>query len=179
MKKIAGLFTLSIILVACGSNLVETAAPSDSLLFPMELTYQGAPAIGDMANVQTVMEWNKRLSELNTDLGDLLADTVTWHLYDGTEMTSSRDSTLSVIKGLITNMDSVNLIYTAVVPIDVTPLDKGKDEWVVSWTNETYYLKNGKKEHHFIHEDYKLVGGLIREVFQYARMEAPPATAAR
>jgi len=169
MKKMLGLVVLVMMLFACENKVSETSSSaSDSLAFPMEVTYKGAPSIGNMKNVQTVMEWNKRLSALNMDLGDLLADTVTWHLSDGTEMTASRDSTIAVLKGFVSSINSLKLTYTAAIPVDNAALN---DEWVLSWTDETYSFKDGKTDHQFIHEDYRLVDGKIREVFQYARKE--------
>jgi hypothetical protein len=73
-------------------------------------------------------------------------------------------------------ISKVDLTYTAAVPVNNTDQNH---EWVFSWTDETYTLKNGNVEHAFFHEDYRLERGKIREVFQYARKSAPPALATK
>ena len=170
MKTLVAIFVIGIVFFSCGKKTGETATVHDILVLPMEVTYKGTPGLGNPKNVQTVMEWNKRLSELNMDLGDLLADTVTWHLQDGVEMTAPRDSAIVAIKSYLADMTNVKIVYTAAVPIDNKDRN---DEWVFSWTDETYTHKDGKVEHNFIHEDYRLVAGKIREVFQYLRKDAP------
>jgi hypothetical protein len=175
MKKTALFVAGALALFACAKK-AEEAAPVESITLPMEVTYKGTPAIGNMKNVQTVMEWNKRLGALNTELGDLLADTVSVHLSDGFEMTVPKDTLIVFLKDFVAGMTSVNIVYTAATPVDNTTT---KDEWVFSWTDETYTHKDGKVEHTFIHEDYRMVEGKIREVFQYARKEAPPKPAAK
>jgi hypothetical protein len=175
MKKILGFFALAAVLFSCEKKTSEVGVSTeDSVVLPVEVTYKGVPVIGNMKNVQTVMEWNKRLSELNLDLGDLLADTVTFHLHEGVDITASRDSSIAVLKQFVNSMASVKINYTAVIPVDNATVN---DEWVFSWTEETYNYKDGKTAHHFLHEDYRMVDGKIREVYQYARMEptAQPA----
>jgi hypothetical protein len=166
-------FLLAGVLIACEQKMTEKE-PSQSVSLPMEIAYKGQPEIGSMKNVQTVMEWNKRLSELNLNLGDLLADTVTVHLAEGVEMTATRDSTLAFLKTFVMGMSKIEIHYTAAVPVNVMPQN---DEWVFSWTDEKYTLKNGNVEHNFLHEDYRLEGGKIREVFQYSRKPAPSGIA--
>ncbi len=167
MKKIVALFAVTAVVFGCEKKAQEVSEP---ITLPFEVTYKGTVEIGNMKNVQTVMEWNKRLSALNTDIGDLLADSVSWHLQDGFELNTVRDSAVAVIKGMVGDMTSVKVIYTAAVPVN-NPT--AKHEWVFSWTDETYTHKDGTIEHHFMHEDYRLEGGKIREVFQYARKDAP------
>lgn len=175
MKKTALLVVAALALFACAKK-AEEAAPAEPITLPMEITYKGTPAIGNMKNVQTVMEWNKRISEMNTDLGDLLADTVAFHLNDGFEMTAPKDSLIDFVKSFMADLTTVKIVYTTAVPVDNTAT---KDEWVFSWTDETYTHKDGKVEHNFMHEDYRMVGGKIREVYQYARKEAPPKPAVK
>lgn len=175
MKMAAVVFLLACGLLACDLNLKENnAPPPESVQLPMKLSYSGTPEIGSMTNVQTVMEWNKRFSLLNMDVGDLLADTVTFHLSDGMEMTATRDSAIAFVRAYVSDISKIDISYTAAIPVNV--VERG-DEWVFSWTEESYTLKNGGVEHAFYHEDYRLLNGKIREVFQYARKLAPPALA--
>ena len=160
----------------CDSEKAAEKNLAENVTLPMEVAYKGSPEIGSMKNVQTVMEWNKRVSELNLNVGDLLADSVTVHLSDGMEMSGTRDSTIAFLKTFIMEMSKIEIHYTAVVPIRVTPQE---DEWVFSWTDESYTLKDGNIERNFLHEDYRLKGGKIREVFQYSRKPASSGIAQR
>lgn len=175
MKNVVALFTLACLTFACEKKAAEVAVPTpDPVTLPMEVSYKGTPAVGNMKNVQVVMECNKRLSELNPDIAGLLADSVTLHFADGTDITGTRDSVLVFFKKLIENFSSIKINFTAAIPIDNVD---AKDEWVFSWTDETYTHKDGKVEHQLFHEDYRLEDGKIREVFQYARK--PPAEPAK
>jgi hypothetical protein len=138
---------------------------------PMELQYGGKWEMGDMNNAVTVMEWNKRLSDNNMNVGDLLADSVSWFLNDGWEATMAKDSALSSITKMLSNYSKIEISYVAIIP--VRNVDKNAD-WVMSWTDEKYTNKKGSVESHSLHEDYYLVNGKIRTVFQYDRKTAPP-----
>lgn len=146
------------------SVVVEDQVPT----LPMELTYPGKPTIGSWDNVTTVMEWNKRVSQLNMDFGDLLDDSLKVMLADGTEFDLPRDSAVNFIKGFAANIASIKLVYVAAIPIN--NVDKN-DQWVTSWTDETFTMKDGKVDHNLIHEDYLMRNGKIREIIQYARKD--------
>jgi len=165
MKMTVALFALAGVIFACEKKTEEkTTSAAESVTLPMEVSYKGTPEIGSMKNVQTVMEWNKRFSEMNLDLGDLLADS------------ASRDSAVAFVSAYMADMKTIKVIYTAAIPVNMI---EPKHEWVFSWTDETYTLKNGDVEHSFFHEDYRLEGGKIREVFQYARKDATEPIAAK
>ena len=91
-------------------------------------------------------------------------------------MTAPRDSAIAFVRAYAAEISRIDVIYTAAVLINNTAQNH---EWVFSWTDETYTLKNGTVEHTLYHEDYRLEGGKIREVFQYARKVAPPALAVK
>lgn len=166
---------MAAIVIACEKKAAEKEQP-ESVTLPMELTYKAVPEIGSMRNVQTIMEWNKRISDMNFDVADLLADSVTIHLADGLEMTYSRDSTIAFVRKLTGEMSKIDIIHTAAFPINAVNMGH---EWVVSWTDETYTMKNGDVEHSFLHEDYRLEKGKIREIFQYVRKPASSEIAQR
>ncbi|MEX2232144.1 MAG: nuclear transport factor 2 family protein [Cyclobacteriaceae bacterium] len=173
MKMAVLVLLLAGLLTGCDQKNPEKKTSDDeSVALPFEVTYKGTPEIGSMKNVQTVMEWNKRFSQLNFNVGDLLADTVTFHLADGFEMTAPRDSAIAFVTAFAANISQIDVIYTAAVPVNMA--GQGH-EWVFSWTTETYTSKDSKGEKVFFHEDYRLEGGKIREVFQYARQPPPPA----
>jgi hypothetical protein len=161
---------MSMLMISCTEK--KTDAPVEetaAITLPMEVTYTGKTEMGSWDNVKTVMDWNKRVSEMNTDLGDLLADSVTIHLADGMEFDAPRDTVVNILKSFMGELTGLKLTYIAAVPMN--NVDKNH-EWVFSWTDETFTYKDGRVEHTFIHEDYRLEGGKIREVFQYARKEA-------
>jgi hypothetical protein len=173
MKTLPVVCLLACVSSACDQIVEEKSAPvAESVTLPMNLIYPGTPEIGHMKNVQTVMEWNKRLSGLNFDVAELLADTVSFHLADGMEMTASRDSTIIFLKGYAAGLAKIEIVYVAAIPVNVV---EQRHQWVLSWTDETFTLKNGAVDQNYYHEDYRMEGGKIREVFQYARKRSPPA----
>jgi len=172
MKLIVMLCALVFIFSACEKKAPEEAKAADPVTLPVELSYKGATAIGDMNNVKVVLECNKRLSELNSNIGEFLADTVALHWSDGTELSAPRDSVVAILAGFVGSLTSMKIEYIAAVPVNNTTAG---DEWVFSWTEETYTYKDGKVEEVELHEDYRLVGGKIREAFQYARKPPSPA----
>ena len=175
MKMVLIALLVAGLLMGCDQKNPEKAtSTSEAIALPFEVTYKGTPEIGSMKNVQTVMEWNKRFSQLNFNVGDLLADTVTFHLADGFNLTAPRDSAIAFVRAYAADISKIDVIYTAAVPVNMVGQDH---EWVFSWTTETYTSKDGKAEKAFFHEDYRLEAGKIREVFQYARQEAPAPAA--
>lgn len=171
-------------LIFCGLCLTSCKSDNDKeamvkseteVALPMPVAYKGASSIGSNANTVTVMNWNKWLSNRQLDSAfSLLADSVTVRLASGEMFNTTADSMKTIIRGYFGEMTATNIQYVAVLPVDVK-LDNGvTDQWVLSWTDEEYTMKDGKKEHNIIHEDYRLVNGKIREVNQYARKLAPP-----
>lgn len=139
---------------------------SDSAL-PMPLAYSGKPEIGSDENMINVMRWNKYLSNNHLDSAfALVADSLTVNMYDGNKIEGSRDSMKAGVMQMLSQMKSIVVNYIAAVPVNNT--DKG-DEWVLSWTDEQYLYRDGKREHNILHEDYRMVKGKIREINQYAR----------
>jgi hypothetical protein len=155
---------------ACNQPATEKAATTTeeaAVTLPAKIMYEGKAAIGKMSNLVTVMQWNKyMIAGMVDSAGALIADTLTTTLGDGKSMTLVHDSAVAMLKQWRGTMDSATQVYGAAFPVDNTT--KG-DEWVVQWTNETYYLKGGKKESHALAESYRMKGGKIREISQYAR----------
>jgi len=167
LAKIFLIVLLVVCMSACEKKASESAsAAPEPVTLPLEVSYKGTPVIGSMKNAKIVMEWNKAFSELNPEIGVFLADTVTWHMADGTELTATRDSAMVQIKKFMGSLSNMKIEYVAIMPADNPDQ---KHEWVFSWTDETYTYKDGKVEQQSIHEDYRIEGGKIREIFQYAR----------
>ena len=172
MKTLPVVCLLACVSSACDQKIEENnASVAESVTLPMNLIYPGTPEIGNMRNVQTVMEWNKRISNLNLDVADLLADTVSFHMADGLELTAARDSIISFITAYVNELAKIEIVYVAAIPVNV--IEQGH-QWVFSWTDETYTLKDGAVDQNFYHEDYRMEDGKIREIFQYARKRSPP-----
>jgi hypothetical protein len=174
MKSIPAWIAALLIFAACSTPPAEQAPPPpEPVSLPVEFTYKGATTLGDMKNVQIVTTFQKRLNDLNPDVAEFIADTVTVHFADGNNVTAPRDSMVAEIKGWLGNLSAMKIEYTSAVALDVK--EQGH-EWVLSWTDETYTMKDGSVEHVFLHEDYRLKDGKIVEVFQYSAKAAPPST---
>lgn len=134
---------------------------------PVKMSYDGKATIGKTENIVTVMNFNTRFIDNNFEnYGSLLADSVTFTLADGTNFNGVRDSAIAVIKAWRESMTAARQSYISAIAVDNK--EKG-DEWVLQWIDEAHDYKDGKKEHMILHEDYRLVSGKIREVFQYAQ----------
>jgi len=160
------MFCIVLLALACDKKPVEEPVVAEPVTLPVELSYKGATKIGDMENVKTVLSCNKRFSELNADLAEFFADSVDCHFADGTEIVASRDSVVSVIAGFIGTLSSLKIDFIAAVPVDNIDL---KHEWVFAWTDEVHTFKDGTVVEQSFHEDYRMQGGKIREIFQYVR----------
>jgi len=143
----------------------ETAAADIKL--PLEVSYKGTPALGSWDNATTVMNFNTAFINGDKDkMGSLLADSVTFTMADGSGFNGIRDSALAVITNWRQSMTDAKQSYIAIVPLNNTTT---KDEWVFQWIDEEHNYKDGKKDHAILHEDYRLVGGKIRQINQYAQ----------
>ncbi len=162
---------LSTIFLACNSKTANESKTETVVALPMEVVYKGKPSIGSDENTIKVMNWNKWLSSDKLDSAfTLLADSVTIRLKDGDEFNTTADSAKKIIRGYFSGISSANIQYVAVLPVDVKLSADKSDQWVLSWTDESYLMKNGSRDHNIIHEDYRLVNGKIREINQYGRI---------
>jgi uncharacterized Zn ribbon protein len=168
MKQLLAALVL-ISFAACNQSTTDKGATNEEapVTLPSKIMYDGKAEMGKMSNLVTVMQWNKWMVAGEIDsAGTLIADTLTTTLADGKMMTLVKDSAIAMLKQWRSTMDSATQVYGAAFPVNNST--KG-DEWVVQWTDETYYLKGGKKEHYALAESYRMKGGKIREVSQYAR----------
>lgn len=153
----------------------EAAATAADIELPVKLSYRGKSEIGSNENMLVVMNWNRLLGERKLDSAFLLlADSVTVNMYDGTILSTTRDSMKTMLTGMLASMKSISIKYISALPINVDLGNNVKHEWVLNWTDEEYTYNDGKSDHNIIHEDYRLENGKIREVNQYARKVAPP-----
>lgn len=166
-KKFFAAAMLLLLFVGCKEAPTTTTATDENVVLPMEMSYKGKMEMGTSANMITVMKWNKWMGEKNLDSAvTTLADSVTISLSDGSNYNAPADSIKKVLAGWLSAMKTIKIQYIAAMPLNNT---ENKDEWVLSWTDESYEYTDGKKEHVIIHEDYRMVNGKIRQVLQYSR----------
>jgi len=166
-----GMVVFATMLLSCNSETAKEGNKEAEVAMPMEVAYKGKPAIGSDENTIKVMNWNKWLSSGKLDSAfTLLADSVTIRLKDGDEFNTTADSAKKTIQAYFSAISSANIQYVAVLPVDVKLSADKTDQWVLSWTDESYLMKNGSRDHNIIHEDYRLVNGKIREINQYGRI---------
>ena len=175
------LLAFVLVLVSCNTDEKETATPTSTaetttpetkVVLPFKLSYEGTAVIGNPENIKTVMNFNRDFAEGKMEnIGSYFADSVHVVFADGAEVNSSRDSAAAMITGWRNTISDIQLSYITAVAVDNK--DKG-DEWVFQWIDEADNYKDGKKVHHILHEDYRLVNGKIREVFQYSQVIPAP-----
>jgi hypothetical protein len=164
MKKL--IFLAPWLFVACMDKPTNGTIVTEEVKYPVELSYTGKPSLGDFNHVRVVLESNKRLTELNPDIGEFMADSVTMHLADGVIISGPRDSVLVAIAGFIGSLKSLEIKFVAAIPIRN---DEQNHDWVLAWTDETHNYKDGKVVIQSLHEDYRMENGKIREIFQFTR----------
>jgi len=157
---------VAIVLFGCQTQPSAPSQTTESVKLPVEYSYKGGYVMGDMKNVAVVAECNKRISELNTDLAEFIADSMRWVMADGLDLDLPRDSAVAFLKTFIESTSSIKINFITQLPVRNT---ENNDEWVLSWTDETYTFKDGKVLHDIFHEDYKMENGKIRELYQYSQ----------
>lgn len=172
MRKIL-LIATSLFVIACNneksteSKASEDTTATSKVTLPAKMSYDGSATIGKTENIATVMNFNLDFIAGKFDnYASYLADSVTYTLADGSKFNNVRDSAIAAIKGWRESMTDARQSYISAFAVDNK--DKG-DEWVMQWIDEAHDYKDGKKEHLILHEDYRLVNGKIREMFQYAQ----------
>ncbi len=145
----------------------EVKSPQNAVDLPYKFSYGGTAAIGNPENIKTVMDFNHDWASGNTDnIGSYFADSLTAVFADGSEINGSRDSVMAKVTEWRKTISDIQLSYITAVAVDNK--DKG-DQWVFQWIDEADNYKDGKKVHHILHEDYRLVNGKIRYVYQYSQ----------
>jgi hypothetical protein len=175
MKRLIIPVMVLIIVYSCRVKSTMEAGPGaeldlSTLFLPFKLSYPGKIVFGDPGNVVTDMNFNKRFIEGDTDLGEYLADRVSLYFPDGSSVSATRDSILSLIKVFRKSLSEVEMHYISIFPIK--NLDQNQ-EWILSWFQETDTYLNDSVDSYFIHEDIYFQNGKIRSVYQYSRKPNP------
>ena len=143
------------------------AKPADAakVTLPQKMIYQATATEGNPQNIVEVMNFNADFIAGKVDnIGAYFADSIHVVFADGTDMNTVRDTAAGALKGWRASMDSAKQTYISAIAVNNK--DNG-DEWVMQWIDEIHYYKDGKKEHVVYHEDYRMVKGKIREIFQH------------
>jgi hypothetical protein len=173
MKSYSGLILViivSIFLMSCSAERVneeESAPDSKVLTLPDGFSYAGRnPEMGNPENLQLIMDWNERRSNLQHEVGDLIADTLTMYMADGTEWIIPRDTVVAHLGGRYEKMADQQVTMNAAIPIYYSDLDH---EWIYSWVFTQIEFIDGQKTAHYFHEDYRIINGKIRMLYQFKR----------
>ena len=130
-------------------------------------SYSGEFVAGDESLKQVVIDWNMGLSSdsVNYDyLKTLLADTVTVYFADGSVWDKPKVDFLAGVEEIISGYSRINVSFDVLLAARAS--NTGED-WVLSWTTESFQNAEVEKEEMYIHEDYLIEDGKIRMVRQY------------
>ena len=175
MKTFSALAIIAIVLsaISCSERQVteEQSMPASNMLtLPDGFSYQGRnPEMGNPENLELIIEWNNRRSNLQYVVGDLIADTLTMYAADGTELEAPRDTIVAYLQAQYDNLSSQEITINAAIPIYYSDMDH---EWVYSWIFRETVFNEGNQTESYFHEDYRIIDGKIRMIYQFQRI--PP-----
>jgi hypothetical protein len=179
MKNTIYIFLALAFMMACGTATRETAEvvielPESS----QEDNYSGSFEMGDNANYAIVRQWNEGIVAGDADkLASLLADSVAVYVWDGMIFNTTRDSLMTIVKGMMGSINDLEIISHAGMAINST--DQG-DAWALSWATEQYTDAEGKPMRINFQENWLIEKGKARTIRQYAQLvpeDAPPMAA--
>jgi hypothetical protein len=173
------LFALAIVLLAgcTSSETKETTTDSTA-------SVSGAPSMnmhgytpsysakfetGSTANSETILSLYRNWDDNKLDeASSIFSDSVFMYFFDGSEMTTTRDSMMSAMRSYRGSFKGMETQLNAMVSI--TESDKNED-WVLVWLNEIRTDKNGKVDSTQMQETWGLdKNGKVRILYQYGQM---------
>ncbi|MEI8075813.1 MAG: hypothetical protein WCH78_13770 [Bacteroidota bacterium] len=172
MKKLLFIFLIVFILIACNnaskeSGSKENASQSSSVVLPFPISYSSDFEIGDKKFAQYILEISKDYDNntIQNSVGKF-ADSVEFHMPDGTILNGPRDSVLAAVIGARNSLASATDYFYSIVVLK----PKGKDEtWVSFWEKEVDVTKDGKKDATFLNDLWKFnKDGKISAIYQFA-----------
>ena len=145
----------------------QVNSPENKIDLTYKFSYDATPVVVGNQNTKIVMDFNKDFADGNTDnFRSYFADSIHVVFADGSEINNSRDSVAAMVAKWRKTIADIQLSYIAAMAVD----NKANgDQWVFQWIDEADNYKDGKKVHHILHEDYRLVNGKIREAIQYSQ----------
>lgn len=182
MRK--ALFVLSLsVFAACNSGKdtkVESMSATDStkmtnenISLPYTASYSSKFEMGDMKNVQTILELYKDWDNNNLDNSrNKFADSVTLVLSDGTVMKGPFDSINKETKPFRNSLGTVTSSVHAILP--VKSVDKNED-WVLAWFTEHRTDAKGKQDSVEFQETWRInKDGKADLLYQYEQKNPVP-----
>ncbi|NNF36479.1 MAG: hypothetical protein HKN68_20425 [Saprospiraceae bacterium] len=161
---------ISMIFYSCNpkpDNKKESKSGSGTITLPDDFSYPGRhPQMGDPKNLQLVIEWNKRRSDLEYNIEGLVNDTGTIRLADGLEMVATRDSLTSYLRSQYVDLNDQEITVNAAIPIYYSDLNH---EWVYSWIYQELTLRDNTESSSYFHEDFRIIDGKISMIYQFRR----------
>ena len=122
--------------------------------------------MGNSENLDLIIEWNNRRSNLQYEVGDLIADTLTIYWAEGTEWVAPRDTIVAYLQFQYDNISSQEITINAAIPIYYSDVEH---EWIYSWIFREVTFDDGNQSSSYFHEDYRIIDGRIRMIYQFRR----------
>ncbi|HXB94982.1 MAG TPA: hypothetical protein VNU70_07480 [Puia sp.] len=146
MKKTTGYLALLFVLGACNNSASTTAAADSTaaaasrdsamtaaaIQSPYAVTYSSKFAIDAPKNAESVLKIWKAFDNGDVSAArEFFADRFEANLSDGSQIKTTRDSTLAMVQAFRSSITSVTSEVNAVMAVKST--DKGDDHWVLIW----------------------------------------------
>jgi hypothetical protein len=172
MKKLLFVFLIVVILFSCNTSPKQTdsknsGSQTSSISLPFPIDYSSEFEIGDQKYAQSILEISKDYDN-NTiqNSANKFADSVLFHMPDGTVLNGPRDSVLAAVIGARSSLASATDYFYSVVVLK----PKGKEEtWVCFWEKEVDVTKDGKKDSTLLNDNWMFnKEGKIAAIYQYA-----------
>jgi hypothetical protein len=172
MKKQLFITLIVLIIAACNNNTKKSASKENtpqnsSVTLPFPISYSSDFEIGDKKFAQSILEISKDYDN-NTiqHSAGKFADSVEFHMPDGTVLNGKRDSVLAAVIGARSSLASATDYFYAIVVLK----PKSKDEtWVSFWEKEVDVMKDGKKDSTLLNDNWKFnKDGKISAIYQFA-----------
>ena len=151
----------------------STASPASDVVLPYTADYSSKFEMGDMKNVQTVLELYKDWDNNNLDNSrSKFADTVTLIFSDGSRMKGSFDSINNATKPYRNSLGTVTSSVHAILPVKST--DKNEN-WVLAWFTEHRTDAKGKQDSVELQETWRInKDGKADLLYQYKQQNPGP-----
>ncbi len=150
----------------------ETKPASISNMSGYTASYSTSFELGDVKNAEAILALWKSWDEGNLSTSkQYFADTVSFYVSEGGEITGPRDSTVADAQRYRDMFSAVKSTVHAIFPIKST--DKNQ-EWVCVWGTEVRTDKKGKTDSIHLQETWRFnSAGKTDLIYQYARVATP------
>jgi hypothetical protein len=152
----------------------DSAAVMKDIQSPYNIMYSSKFVMDDPKNAETLLAlWKSYESGNLTTSKDLIADTIEFHLADGTMLRASRDSAIVGVQSMRSSFSAVVVQVNAIMAVKST--DKN-EHWALIWGSEKDTHKNGKVDSMGLQETWRFnKDGKADFMYQFAEAAAAPA----